>query len=80
MKTRLDCPIGFGDCPDCMNFIGGECEFITHEKVCSYCGKKTEQSKDGKNVCCSNQKILRKIDDIVNRQNKVIEDDTQPSD
>lgn len=70
-NTRLDCPIGFGDCPDCANFIGGECEFITHEKVCSYCDKPTSD----KAVCCSNQKALRKIDDIVNRQNEKIEDD-----
>jgi len=31
MKHRLNCQLGFGDCPDCVYFIGGGCEYKEDE-------------------------------------------------
>ena len=30
-KLTADCPIGFGDCPDCNYYVGGECEYDEEE-------------------------------------------------
>jgi len=27
LNQNIQCPIGFGDCPDCNYFIGGCCEY-----------------------------------------------------